>query len=106
MVEFVKILFDTAQSSNVEYNVVLSLLGVDMMSVVSREPKKPAKQFPSRLNTRYVGIPKSYHDALQAFADLHSTPDEVKSISWAVRVAIRRLMDQENISLKPVSDDK
>lgn len=70
----------------------------------SKRPTKPS--YPSRQNIKYVGVPKSYRDALRIYAAKHSDPDQKKSVSWACRVAIRRLMDQEGIAIATAPDDE
>lgn len=65
-------------------------------------PKKPV--YPSRLNTKYIAVPKHYFDALAEYARDHSDADDEKSISWACRVAIRRMMEAEGIKLRPMGE--
>jgi hypothetical protein len=59
------------------------------------EPEVPAKRYPSRDKIRYVGIPVELHEALEQYAQSRSDEDDVKSISWAARVCIRRFLTDE-----------
>lgn len=54
-----------------------------------RDQRDKPKRFPSRENTRYVGVSKALYDLIKQYADEHSSEDDVKSITWAAKRLLR-----------------
>jgi predicted Zn-dependent protease len=79
-----------------------------MSGVAKKTPKQPTddepKRYPSRDKVRYVAIPLELHEALDKYAKDNSDEDNVKSISWAARVAIRRFLRSEGLLPPPPAD--
>jgi hypothetical protein len=57
--------------------------------------ERPVKRYPSRENTKYVGIPVKLWHRLKHYAEGHSTEWDEKSISWALRNLLAKALEEE-----------
>lgn len=68
------------------------------------KPKRPRGTYPKE-NTRYVGISLALYQAIQEYADEHSTEDDQKSITWAAKRLIRIGLASEGQGEDPRKDE-
>jgi hypothetical protein len=74
---------------------------MDTMTKPRKRSEGLPKRFPSRENTRYVGIPLELYRALEKFAEAKSDQDDRKSVAWAARRAIRKMLTDEGLLPAP-----
>jgi len=60
------------------------------------DDQSPKQPYPSRLNTKYVGIPASLYDEIKARAD-----SEERSVSWLARKLLRKALDADQQTSPP-----
>jgi hypothetical protein len=66
-----------------------------MKHAEATEAASESKRFPSRENTRYVGLPIHLYELVEQFAKDHSDEYDEKSISWAARILIHKALTAE-----------
>lgn len=84
---------------------------MSLMAKRANKPEQPAepspddgpKRYPSRENTRYVGLSVELYELVKKYAADHSDADEEKSISWATKRLIRKALTAEGYIKPPQS---
>lgn len=58
-------------------------------------PGGKKKRYPSRENTRYLGVRLDIYEALQRYASDQSDDVETRSASWAARLALVQFLTEK-----------
>jgi len=64
------------------------------------------KRFPSRDRVKYLGVPVAFHEALERYADAHSTEFDRKSVSWAARVLFGPILRELDLLDVPIEQEE